>query len=164
KTLNVFNWSDYMPNDIVQKFQKETGIKINYSEYDSNETMYAKLKAEPTESYDVIVPSGYFVQKMRNQGMLQKLDRSKLPNFVNLNPALLNRSYDPGNNYSVPYLWGTVGIVTNKKYFPANSITSWSDFWNPKFNNELLILDDMRTVFSMALLTLGYSINDKNPQ
>lgn len=163
KILNVFNWSDYMPDSVIQEFQKETGIKVNYSEYDSNETMYAKLKAEPIVSYDVIVPSGYFVEKMRNQGMLQQINKTFLPNFKNLNPSLLNRSYDPGNNYSVPYLWGTVGIVINSKYIPENSISSWGEFWDPKYKNQLLMLDDMRTVFSVALLTLGYSINDTNP-
>lgn len=161
--VNVYNWSDYMPDSVVEQFTKETGIKVNYSEYDSNETMYAKLKAEPTVSYDVIVPSDYFVDKMRKQDMLQKLDKSQLSNFKNLNPALLNRPYDPNNNYSVPYLWGTVAIVANDKYIPANSITGWADFWQPQYKNEILMLDDVRMSFAVALLSLGYSINDTNP-
>ena len=162
--VNVYNWSDYMPNKVVRQFEKETGIKVNYSEYDSNETMFAKLKAQPTASYDVIVPSDYFVDKMRKQGMLEKLDKSKLSNFKNLNPALLNKSYDPNNNYSIPYLWGTVGITVNQKYISPKDIKSWADFWDPQYQNRLLMLDDMRMVFSVALLTLGYSINDTNPE
>lgn len=161
--VNVYNWSDYMPSSVIDQFQKETGIKVNYSEYDSNETMYAKLKTEPTPSYDVIVPSDYFVDKMRKQGMLQKIDKSQLSNFKNLNTALLNRPYDPENNYSVPYLWGTVGIALNKQYFKPDSIVSWNDLWQPQYNNKLLMLDDMRMVFSIALISLGYSINDTNP-
>ncbi len=161
--LNVYNWSDYMPSAVIDQFQKETGIKVNYSEYDSNETMYAKLKTEPTPSYDIIVPSDYFVDKMRKQDMLQKIDKSQLPNFKNLNPALLNRPYDPNNNYSIPYLWGTVGIVVNKLFFKPDSITNWNDLWQPQYDNKLLMLDDMRMVFSIALISLGYSINDTNP-
>lgn len=161
--VNVYNWSDYMPNKVIAQFEKETGIKVNYSEYDSNESMYAKLKAQPTASYDVVVPSDYFVDKMRQQNMLEKIDKTQLSNFKNLNPALLNKAYDPNNNYSLPYLWGTVGIVVNQKYISPKDITSWADLWNPKYNNSLLMLDDMRMVFSVALLTLGYSINDTNP-
>lgn len=163
EVVNVYNWADYMPSDILDKFQKETGIKVNYTEYDSNETMYAKLKSQPTEVYDVIVPSDYFVDKMRKQNMLQQLDKTQLPNFKNLNPTLLNRPFDPNNNFSIPYLWGTVGIVINSKYISPNDVTSWADFWNPKYKNYLVMLDDMRMVFSIALMKLGYSINDTNP-
>lgn len=162
--VNVYNWSDYMPDSVIEQFQKETGIKVNYSEYDSNETMYAKLKAQPTVSYDVIVPSDYYVDKMRKQNMLQPLDKSQLTNFKNLNKSLLNRPYDPNNNYSVPYLWGTVGIVFNDKYYSTKDVSSWSDFWKPQFKNQLVMLDDVRTGFAVALLALGYSINDTNPE
>jgi spermidine/putrescine transport system substrate-binding protein len=162
--VNVFNWSDYMPQAVVDEFEKETGIKVNYSQYDSNETMYAKLKAEPTVSYDVIVPSDYFVDKLRKQGMLQKLDKSQLPNFKNLNPALLNRAYDRNNDYSLPYLWGTVGIVVNSKYLSPDSIKNWSDLWNSKYRNQVLMLNDMRMVFGVTLMSLGYPINDTNPE
>lgn len=161
--VNVYNWADYMPSSVINQFEKETGIKVNYSEYDSNETMYAKLKSEPAPSYDVVVPTDYFVDRMRKQGMLQKLDKSKLPNFKNLNPMLLNRPFDPDNIYTVPYLWGTVGIVVNDKYIKPSAVTGWSDFWQPQYDNQLVMLDDMRMVFSMALMTLGYSINDTDP-
>jgi spermidine/putrescine transport system substrate-binding protein len=162
-TLNVYNWSDYMPDDVISQFEKETGININYSTYDSNETMYAKLKADPDAGYDVIVPSSYFVGRMRRQDMLQSFDKSQFPNFKYLNPSLLNKSFDPDNNYSIPYFWGSTAIVTNKQYYTDGSITSWADFWKPQFKNQLLILDDTREVFSMALISLGYSANDTNP-
>lgn len=162
--VNVYNWSDYMPDKVIKQFEQTTGIKVNYSEYDGNETMYAKLKASPTVGYDVIVPSDYFVDKMRKEGMLQKLDKQQLTNFKNLDPSLLNRPYDPDNNYSVPYLWGTVGIVINDKYVNPNEAMSWADFWRPQYHDQLLMMNEMRMVFAVALITLHYSINDTNPE
>jgi spermidine/putrescine transport system substrate-binding protein len=162
-TLNVYNWSDYMPDDVISQFEKETGIQVNYTTYDSNETMYAKLKADPDAGYDVIVPSSYFVDRMARQNMLQSFDKSQMPNFKYLNPALLNKPFDPGNNYSLPYFWGSTAIVVNTRYFPANSITSWADLWKPQYKDQVLMLDDTREVFSMALISLGYSANDTNP-
>jgi len=161
--VNVYNWSNYMPDDVIQQFEKETGINVNYTTYDSNETMYAKLKADPDAGYDVVVPSTYFIDRMRQQNMLQKLDKTKLPNFKNLNPDLLNKSYDLHNNYSIPYLWGTSAIVINDKYFAKGAVTSWADLWNSRLRDQLLLLDDTREVFSMALIVLGYSANDTNP-
>lgn len=161
--LNVYNWSDYMPNDVINQFEKETGIQVNYSTYDSNETMYAKLKADPDAGYDIIVPSSYFVDRMARQDMLQKFDKSQMRNFHYLNPGLLNKPFDPGNNYSIPYFWGSTSIVVNSQYFPVNSVTSWADFWKPEYKNQILMLDDTREVFSMALISLGYSANDTNP-
>jgi spermidine/putrescine transport system substrate-binding protein len=164
EVLNVYNWSNYMPDDVIQQFEKETGIDVNYTTYDSNETMYAKLKADPNAGYDIVVPSTYFIDRMQRQDMLKKIDKSKLTNFKHLNPDLLNKPYDPHNNYSIPYLWGTSAIVVNDKYFPKGAITSWADFWSEKLHDQLLLLDDTREVFGMALITLGYSANDTNPQ
>jgi spermidine/putrescine transport system substrate-binding protein len=162
--LNVYNWADYMPLSVITQFQQETGIQVNYTEYDSNETMYAKLKSNPRLGYDVIFPSSYYVVRMVKEHMLWPLDKAKLSNFNNLNKALLNQSFDPGNRYSVPYLWGTAGIVVNKKYLNPHTITAWADFWKPEFKNQLLLFDDVREVFAIALLRLGYSINDTNPK
>ncbi|OIZ94975.1 spermidine/putrescine ABC transporter substrate-binding protein [Candidatus Rickettsiella isopodorum] len=162
--VNIYNWSSYISNDALKEFTQETGIKVNYATYDSNETLYAKLKANPHTGYDVIVPSTYFIDRMRQQGMLQALDKSRLPNFKNLNPALLNKSYDPGNHYSIPYFWSTTGIVVNSKSHPAQQLQAWIDFWNPRYRNQLLLLDDVHEVFSMALMVLGYSPNDTNPE
>lgn len=162
-TLNMYGWSDYMPSEILEQFEKETGIRVNYTTYDTNEVMYAKLKADPNAAYDLVLPSTYFIDRMVRQGMLQKIDKSKLSNFKNLNPELLNKSYDPGNNYSLPYAWGTTAIVVNDKFFNPASVTKWADFWQNRFSNHLLILNDTREVFSIALLALGYSVNDTNP-
>lgn len=164
KILNVYNWSGYMPDAVLNQFEKETGIKINYSTYDSNETMYAKLKANANAGYDIVVPSTYFIDRMHHQHMIQKIDKNKIPNFKNLNPALLDKEYDPGNNYSIPYLWSSTGIVINTKEFPRKSIVSWADLWKLQYRDQLLLLDDTREVFSMALMVLGYSANDTNPE
>lgn len=161
--LNVYNWSGYISDGVLKEFEKETGIHVNYTTYDSNETMYAKLKADPDAGYDIVVPSTYFIDRMHRQGMLSKIDKSKIPNFKNLNPALLNKPFDPHNQYSVPYFWSATGIAINTKYYPYNSVTSWNDFWKSNYKDQLLILDDIREVFSMALISLGYSANDANP-
>jgi spermidine/putrescine transport system substrate-binding protein len=163
KVLNVYNWSNYLPKDVIVQFEKETGIHVNYSTYDGNDTLYAKLKADPHAGYDIIVPTSYFIDRMRNEHMLKTLDKSKLPNFKNLDKALLNKPFDPNNDYSIPYFWGSTGIVVDKKYFDPNSIKSWNDLWDPRFKDQLLILDDPHDVFSTALLALGYSANDSDP-
>lgn len=162
--VNIYNWSNYISNDVLKEFTRETGIKVNYTTYDSNETLYAKLKANPHTGYDVIVPSTYFVDRMRQQGMLQALDKSRLPNFKNLNPALLNKTYDPGNHYSIPYFWSSTGIVVNSKLHSTQALQAWADLWNPRYQNQLLLLDDVHEVFSMALMVLGYSPNDTCPE
>lgn len=161
--LNFYAWSGYLPDDIAAKFEKETGIHINYTTFDSNETMYAKLKADPNTGYDLVVPSSYFIDRMAKQNMLLPLDKTKILGMKNLNSDLMNKEYDPHNNYSIPYLWGTTGIVVNKKYYDPSKITSWNDLWQPQFNDQLLMLDDTRETFSVALISLGYSPNDTNP-
>lgn len=163
-TLNVYNWSEYLPDDVLNDFQKETGIHVNYSTYDSNETLYAKLKANPQAGYDIVVPSTYFIDRMIREKMLTPLNKSKLTYFKNLNPILLNKSFDPGNHYSVPYLSSATGIVYNDQYYTQGSVTRWSDLWQERYRDKLLILDDVREVFSMALLRLGYSPNTTDPQ
>lgn len=164
QTLNIYNWSEYLPDDVLKDFEKETGIHVNYSTYDSNETLYAKLKANPLAGYDIVVPSTYFIDRMIREKMLTPLDKSQLTNFKNLNPELLNKVFDPQNLYSVPYLSSATGIAYNDLYFPKGSIQRWGDLWQSRFKDTLLILDDVREVFSMALLSLGYSPNSNTPQ
>lgn len=164
KILNVFNWAGYMPKGIIEQFEKETGIKVNYSTFESNESLYTKLKANDSGDYDVIVPSSYFVHRMAKQNMLHKLDHARLPNIKNLDPRLLNKSFDPNNQYSLPYLWGALGILINKKYYSSHDYTIWQSLWNKNLKDQILLSDDMRNVFAMALNTLNYSINDGNPR
>lgn len=161
--LNLFSWSEYIPHSVILKFEDETGIKVNYSEYDSNETLYAKLKTNPKNSYDVLIPSAYFIPRLVQQNMLQKIDLNKIPNRKGINPILMSRSFDSHNEYSLPFAFGTTGIVVNDRYYDPKKITRWKDLWDPQFKNQLLLLNDPRDVFSMALHSLGYSINDKDP-
>lgn len=157
--LVIYNWSEYMPQAVLDQFTQETGVKIQYSTYDSNEAMYAKVKTLKGEGYDIVVPSTYFVDRLRREGLIQKIDKTKLKNFGNLDPKLLNRPYDPNNEYSIPYLWGTTGIAVNTDELGADSIKGWVDLWNPQFKNKLLLLNDVREVFAMGLKVLGYSVN-----
>ncbi|MBN1683884.1 MAG: spermidine/putrescine ABC transporter substrate-binding protein [Gammaproteobacteria bacterium] len=162
--VNVYNWSGYISPQVLTLFEKETGIQVNYSTFDENETLYTKLKADPYSNYDVVVPSCDTVDRMRKEGMLHQLDKSQLPNIKNINPALLNRPFDPHNQYSIPYLWGTTGILINTKYYSPKSIHYWSDLWNPRFKNQVSMMNDPRDVFAVAFIVLGYSINEENPE
>ncbi len=162
--VNVYTWAEEIPHFIIAKFEKETGIKVNYATYDSNEIMYAKLRTASNVGYDIIEPSSYYIDRMHHQGMLEKLDKSKLSNYKHLDPFFLNQAYDPRSNYSIPFVWGITGIFLNKGYFSSNDIVQWADLIDKKYKNQLMFLDDAREVFSMALRMLGYSINDKDPE
>jgi spermidine/putrescine transport system substrate-binding protein len=159
KVVNVYIWGGEIPKSVVHKFEQDTGIKVNFSTYDSNETMYAKLKSSRKMVYDVIMPSSYFVERMRNQGMLTKLDKQKLPNQSNLSKPFTNNEYDPLNQYSMPINWGATGIFYNREWV-KNAPTSWMDLWSNEWKQRLLMLDDSREVFSIGLLSLGFQPND----
>lgn len=163
-TLYFYNWTEYVPPGLLEQFTKETGIKVIYSTYESNETMYAKLKTYKDGAYDLVVPSTYYVDKMRKEGMIQKIDKSKLTNFHNLDPEMLNKPFDPNNDYSVPYIWGATAIGVNSDAIDPKTITSWADLWKPEYKNSLLLTDDAREVFQMALRKLGYSGNTTDPK
>ena len=163
QVVNLFIWSNYLPDSVIHAFEQQTGIRVNISEYDSNEDMYAKLKADPHSGYDVIVPSSYYVERMRKEGMLSTLNHSQIPNGSYMNPALLNKDFDPGNHYSYPYLWGTTGIVVDRRYWDPKTITQWRDLWQKRFDNQLLLYDDPREVFAMGMIVLQHSINEGNP-
>jgi spermidine/putrescine transport system substrate-binding protein len=153
----VYNWTEYMPADVLRRFEEETGIKVVYSTFDSNEAMYAKLKLVGGEGYDLVVPSTYFVAKMAREGMLAPIDKARLANFGNLNPAVLDKSYDPGNTFSVPYLWGGTGLLHDGT---GGEVTSWKDLWLDAFKGRIMLQDDMREVLGIGLLLNGHSIND----
>lgn len=164
RVVNVYVWAGEISDKLVKQFENETGIKVNFSTYQSNEIMFAKIRASASSSYDVIMPSSYFVDRMRKLDMLAELDKSKLPNWKNLNPEFTNPIYDPGAKYSTPFIWGVTGIFVDKRFADPKKIQSWNDLWNTRFNNELLLLDDTREVFCMALISLGYSPNDTDPK
>jgi spermidine/putrescine transport system substrate-binding protein len=164
RSVNLYVWTGEVPDFIVRRFEKETGINVNFSTYENNEIMYAKMRTSKNSGYDLIMPSSYFVDRMARQNMLEKLDKTKLTNLKNINPDFSKPDYDPTLTYSVPYIWGITGIFVNKRYFEPSSVKKWSELWDERFNNKLLMLDDTREVFSMALLSLGYSPNDKDPE
>jgi spermidine/putrescine transport system substrate-binding protein len=161
--LNIYTWAGYLPDSVIREFEAETGIRVNHSTYANNEILYAKLKANSDVGYDIIIPSSYFVSRMISQDLLQKIDHTQLPNLREINPVFLKKSHDPENDYSVPYLWNVTGIVVNSQFHDIKKIKSWNDLWRPEYRDQLLVFDDTREVFSIALLALGYSINDTNP-
>jgi len=160
----VYNWSEYIPQEVLDKFTKETGIKVVYSTFESNEAMYAKVKMLRGKSYDVVVPSGYFVDLMRKNNLLQKIDHAKLPNMNKLDPAIMDKEFDNENRYSIPYMWGAVGLAYNSKYVPKGSLTQWAQLLKPEYKGHIIMTDDLRDAFSLALLARGRSSNTENPE
>ncbi len=161
--VNVYVWGGEIPKASIHQFEKETGIKVNFSTYDSNETLYAKLKASNKAIYDVILPSAYFVERMKKQNMLMPLMHDKLPNLIHLDSSFKNHDYDPNNQYSIPLTWGVTGIFYNKHHIQKPP-TNWASLWDKRFRNQLMILDDARELFGIALMKLHYSPNDTNPE
>jgi len=160
-TLTVYNWGEYIDPELLDQFEEETGITVIYETFDSNEAMMTKINQGGT-SYDVAVPSEYTIEKMKEEELLIELDHSKLPNLKNIDERFLDLSFDPGNKYSVPYFWGTVGIVFNPTMLDGKEFTSWDDLWDPDLINEILLVDGAREVIGMGLNSIGYSLNDTN--
>ena len=159
--LNIFVWTEYFPQDMLDCFELVYDIKLNRDEYSSNEEMYAKLSAGGT-AYDLAQPSDYFVPLMIRQGLLQELDHSQLPNMKNMDEGWMDQEFDPGNKYTVPYLAGTDAIVVNTDAV-ENVPTSWADLWDPEYAGRMVFLDDSRAVIGLTLLTLGYDPNTTDP-
>ncbi len=160
----VYNWSEYMPESVLEQFTAETGIQVRYTTYDSNEAMYAKVKVLDGKGYDIVVPSTYYISKMRREGLLAPIDHTKLPHYTNLDPKLLDKPYDPGNQYSIPYLWGTTGIGVDARVVDPSTVTAWADLWRPELAGKLLLTNDMREVFHIGLRLKGFSGNSSKPE
>lgn len=159
----VYNWTEYLPDEVIASFQKDTGIKVVYATYESNESMYARLKILKGGGYDVVFPSTYFVHKMRKEGLLSPVDKTRLPNFKHLDKRLLDKAYDPKNTYSIPYVWGSTAIGYNADKVKKEEVSSWADLFHPRFKGKLVFNDDIREVFGVGLKVLGYSVNDTDP-
>lgn len=160
-TLTVYNWGDYIDMDLVSQFEEETGITVIYETFDSNEAMLTKIQ-QGGATYDIAVPSEYMIEKMLEEDLLVPLDHEKLPNLKYIDERFLDLPFDEGNKYSVPYFWGTVGILFNPELLPEKSFTSWDDLWDPDLKNSILLIDGAREVIGMGLNSLGYSLNDTN--
>ena len=159
--MYVYNWGDYIDESILKDFEEEYGIRVVYDTYATNEDMYVKIKSGGS-TYDVIFPSDYMLTRMREEGMLEKLDLEKIPNSKYIDPRFLGADYDPNNEYSLPYMWGTLGILYNTNLVD-DPVDSWDILWNPKYAKQILMLDSQRDSIGVALLKLGYSINTLNP-
>lgn len=158
--LNLFVWTEYIPTEWKECFELVYGVKINHDEYSSNEEMYAKLSAGGT-NYDLVQPTDYIVGLMIRQGMLQKLDKSKLP-MSSFDPNYMDLPFDPGNEYTIPYQAGTDAIIYNADKV-ENPPKSFADLWNPEYAGRMVFLDDSRVIIGMTLLTLGYDVNTTDP-
>ena len=161
--LYIFNWTYYTPDSVIEKFEKEYGVDVVYDSFASNEEMFAKLKAGGA-NYDICFPSGDYVSIMIKEGMLTKIDHKALKNYGNIAPEVLAKcSFDPGNEYSIPYYMGAAGIAVNTKKVP-NFEKSWSIFSRKDLAGKMIMLDDMREVMGDALKYLGYSVNSTNQE
>ncbi len=160
--LNIFVWTEYLPDSVVEKFESETGIKVNVSTYSSNEDMLAKVKSESAGAYDVLQPSDYMVAQLIAQGMLKELDFEQLPNFSHIGASYKDPSYDPGNVYSVPYMGGAGAIVVNTDKVDIE-IDSYADLFDPSLEGQLVVLDDFRAVIGMTNKALGYDLSETDP-
>ena len=166
--INVYNWGQYISDgtddyiDINAAFTKATGIKVNYMTFDSNESLYTKLKTGGS-TYDVLFPSDYMIAKLIEENMLAELDFSNIPNYRYIDEAYKNQAFDPENLYSVPYTWGTVGVIYNDKYVDEEDIGSWDLLWNEKYSGKILMFDNPRDAFAIAESLLGFDINTEYP-
>jgi spermidine/putrescine transport system substrate-binding protein/spermidine/putrescine transport system permease protein len=155
--LNVFIWSNYLPDNVIAEFERRYDAKLNVELYDSNEALLARLQSGGA-SYDIVVPSDYMVTVLREQGLLDELNRDRLTNISNLDPQFVGLPFDPSNQHSIPYLWGTTGIAYRKDKI-AGSIESWDALWDSRYRDRIAMLDDVRETIGAALKRLGKSLN-----
>jgi spermidine/putrescine-binding protein len=160
-TLNIFIWSAYLPDDVIAEFTARTGVKVNYDTYDSNEALLEKLQSGVAD-YDLVVPSDYMVKILIAEKLIQAVDHSRLKNWPNLDPKFLNKKFDPDNRHSVPYFWGTTGVGYNREKL-GTDVTSWGVMFDEKYAGRILMLDDMRECFAVALKFMGKSLNETDP-
>lgn len=169
-TLNVYNWGEYISNgsddslDVVEEFEALTGIRVNYTTYDTNESLYAKLKSG-AGNYDVIIPSDYMIGKMAQEGMLAELNMDNIPNFRFIGEPYKSRTYDPENKYSVAYMWGVVGIIYNTTMVDEADVEQgWGLLWDEKYAGNILMFNNSRDAFAIAGKMLGHSLNPASTQ
>lgn len=159
--VNVFNWEDYINEDVITMFEEETGIKVNMMNFTTNEDMLVKVRNSP-QSFDVIFPSDYAIERLINEDLLAELDFDNIPNFQYIDENLVDPDYDPENLYSAPYMWGTVGILYNTTMV-SEPITSWSSLFDTQYQKNVFMLDSARDTIGITLKYLGYSMNTRNP-
>ena len=166
--LYVYNWGEYIDESVIEEFEEETGIEVVYDLFETNEEMYPVIEAGAVR-YDVVCPSDYMIQKMAENGLLAEINFDNIPNLSQIDPIYLERSksFDPENKYSVPYTWGTVGILYNTERIKELGVpapTKWSDLWDERYRGEILMQDSVRDAFMVALKMRGYSMNSTDPE
>lgn len=159
--LVIYNWGDYIDPELLEEFTAETGIQVDYQTFDSNESMYTKIKQGGT-TYDLTIPSEYMISKMTEEDMLIKLDKSKIEGLENIDPQFMGLSFDKNNDYSIPYFWGTLGIVYNETMV-ENPPQEWEDLWSEEYRDNIMLIDGVREVMGFGLQSLGHSLNSKDP-
>ena len=157
RVVNVCSWGEYIDESLIDQFEEETGIKVNYQTAESNEVLYSQLSMGGVD-YDVIVPSDYMISQLIEEDMLAELNYDNIPNFEKIDDRFKNLSYDPENKYTVPYTWGTLGIISNTAKV-QEPITSWSAMFDPQYAGNVLLINNSRDALGIALLYLGYSVN-----
>lgn len=162
-TLTIYNWGDYIDPELITQFEQEYGYKVIYQTFDSNEAMMTKIKQGGT-TFDVSIPSEYAIEKMKDAGLLLPIDHSQIPNLEYIDHRFLDLSFDPNNEYSIPYFWGTVGIVFHPGLVGDLTFDSWDDLWDESLKNNIFLLDGAREVIGVGLNSLGYSLNDTNEE
>ena len=160
RVLNVCNWGEYIDVDLIQEFQEKTGIQVNYQTAESNESLYSLLKTGGA-NYDVICPSDYMISQLIEEDMIQKLNYDNIPNYEKIGDQFKGLAFDPNNEYTVPYTWGTLGIIYNKTMVDGE-ITSWSSLYDDANKGNVLLINNSRDAFGNALIYLGYSVNTTN--
>lgn len=160
QVVNVYNWGEYIDTDLLTKFEEETGIRVIYSNFNTNEDLYVKIK-NGGSNYDVIMPSDYMIERMKNEGMLRPINWDNVPNIETVDEEYLNHSYDPEQRFSAPYFWGTLGIVYNTTLVDEE-VDSWSMLWDEKYARNIIMLDSSRDSLGIALARLGYSMNSRD--
>ncbi len=161
ETIKVYNWGDYIAPGVIDQFEEETGIRVIYEMFETNEDMYTKIK-NSYNSYDVIIPSDYMIERMIAEGLLSELDTAALSNYANIDDEYKNLSFDPENKYSVPYTWGTVGILYNKTMV-SEAPTSWGALWDEQYKDNIIMMNSQRDAIGITLKYLGYSLNELDP-
>lgn len=161
--LYFYNWGDYIDPDLIDEFEERTGYPVVMETFDSNEAMITKIKQNST-NYDLVIPSEYAVSMMRDDGLLEKLDHSKIKGLSNIDPRFLDQAFDPNNEYSIPYFWGTFGILYNAKKYDESDFSSWRKLWDPKFRGEILTFDGARETLGIGLLARELSLNTEDKE
>ena len=166
-TLNVYNWGEYISDgsddsiDVISEFERISGIKVTYTTFETNEDLYAKLSSSNSQ-YDIIIPSDYMVARMIRENMVEKLNFDNIPNISKISPEFRTPDFDPTGEYSVPYTWGTVGVVYNKEHVSSEDVGSWDLLWNEKYKGNILMFSNSRDAMGISLKRLGYSLNSND--